>query len=56
MTEPVAPNTPPTPPDRPDRVIRSDDLFRGARQVLIEHGSERYRLIITRNDKLILQK
>jgi hemin uptake protein HemP len=40
----------------PARTIRSEDLFAGARAVCIEHAGERYRLLITRNDRLILQK
>jgi hemin uptake protein HemP len=51
--------------DRDDRVvvrggsreeIRSEFLLRGAREVLIRHGGEIYRLRHTRNDKLILTK
>ena len=38
------------------RTIRSEDLFAGERIVLIEHAGEQYRLLITRNDRLILQK
>jgi hemin uptake protein HemP len=38
------------------RVIRSEDLFAGGRVVLIQHAGEQYRLMITRNDRLILQK
>lgn len=37
-------------------LIRSEDLFKGERQVLIAHGSEVYRLLHTKNGKLILQK
>ncbi len=37
-------------------VFRSEDLFKGSRQVLISHGSETYRLLHTKNGKLILQK
>ena len=37
-------------------VLRSEELFQGGRQVLILHGGETYRLLRTRNDKLILQK
>jgi hemin uptake protein HemP len=40
----------------PARRIRSEDLFAGERVVLIEHAGEQYRLLITRNDRLILQK
>ena len=38
------------------RTIRSDELFAGARVVLIQHADEIYRLMITRNNRLILQK
>lgn len=36
--------------------VDSRDLFRGAREVLIEHSGETYRLRLTRNGKLILHK
>lgn len=36
--------------------IRSEELFRGKKQLVILHQGEHYRLTITRNDKLILQK
>lgn len=36
--------------------IESGDLFRGQREILIQHGDEIYRLRITRNEKLILHK
>ncbi|MGE4104758.1 MAG: hemin uptake protein HemP [Pirellulales bacterium] len=38
------------------RVLRSDEILDGRREVIIEHGSEIYRLRLTRNGKLILQK
>lgn len=38
------------------RVISSNDLLQGNREVLIEHAGERYRLLLTRNGKLLLQK
>lgn len=38
------------------RVYASADLFAGARVVVIEHAGQQYRLLITRNDRLILQK
>ena len=39
-----------------DVVIESTELFQGRRVVHISHRGERYRLIETRNGKLILQK
>lgn len=56
----------PTPPDEsasadeqpasPPKVIPAGELFGDAREVLIEFHGERYRLRITRRNKLILQK
>jgi hemin uptake protein HemP len=37
-------------------VVSSEDLLQGRREVLIVHGDEVYRLLCTRNNKLILQK
>lgn len=37
-------------------VVDARQLFRGAREVWIEHDGERYRLRLTRRNKLILQK
>ena len=38
------------------RPIESACLFNDSKEVFIRHGNEMYRLTITRNDKLILQK
>ena len=38
------------------RTIDADELFRGEREICIEHEGIRYRLRITRRNKLILQK
>jgi hemin uptake protein HemP len=38
------------------QVFDAQQLFRGQREVVIEHGGVRYRLRITRRNKLILQK
>jgi hemin uptake protein HemP len=46
-------------PARPEPAVvavRSADLFRGAREVIIVHHDEQYRLRITRAGKLILTK
>jgi hemin uptake protein HemP len=40
----------------PRRQIRSDDLFVGGREVLIEHAGELYSLRQTSKGKLILTK
>ncbi|MFA5167375.1 MAG: hemin uptake protein HemP [Candidatus Omnitrophota bacterium] len=48
------------PPEKKDRLadvsFRSEELFRGSREIAIEHNSQRYRLQITRAGKLILTK
>ncbi|SFF32263.1 Hemin uptake protein HemP [Fontimonas thermophila] len=36
--------------------VRSDELLRGSREIVIEHRGEEYRLLRTRNDRLILNK
>jgi len=36
--------------------VRSADLFQGGKEIVIRHGSEEYRLRITRAGKLILTK
>jgi hemin uptake protein HemP len=38
------------------RIVRSQDLFQGKREVIIEHAKEYYRLLITKSGKLILNK
>lgn len=42
--------------DRQPSHISSTSLFKGAREISIEHNGEFYRLKITRQDKLILNK
>jgi hemin uptake protein HemP len=56
-----APSPPPAAkPDPPERaeplVVSSDKLLGGRRQLIIQHGDERYRLLVTRSNKLILTK
>ena len=43
-------------PAEATRVIHSVELFAGRRTVVIQHADVQYRLLITRNDRLILQK
>ena len=38
------------------REVSSSELLRGETELLIRHGDELYRLKLTRNGKLILQK
>jgi hemin uptake protein HemP len=53
---PVVPALPATAGKESVRRILSEELFAGERVVLIQHAGEEYRLLITRNDRLILQK
>lgn len=48
----AAPETSPAGPP----MLRSTDLLAGAREVLIRHGEDTYRLKLTGNNKLILTK
>ena len=43
-------------PQQPPRVIDADALFQGDREIWLELDGVRYRLRITRRNKLILQK
>ncbi len=38
------------------RILTSAEILQGEKRVIITHGDEVYRLLVTRNDKLILQK
>jgi len=41
---------------KPPEVISAASLLRDRRELVIEHGGERYRLSLTKNGKLILTK
>ncbi|WP_428305966.1 hemin uptake protein HemP [Lacipirellula sp.] len=62
MTESFTPPTPsiapvvPSQPASEPRNLQSAELFQGARVVEITHSGETYRLLLTRNNRLILQK
>ena len=47
---------PPKQVNKEVREVTSIDLLRGQTELLIRHGDEVYRLKLTRNGKLILQK
>ncbi|MEO0531410.1 MAG: hemin uptake protein HemP [Planctomycetota bacterium] len=49
-------NPEPQPTAQAVRVVESADLLAGGKAVVIHHDSEYYRLIVTRNGKLLLQK
>lgn len=53
MDQPTRPTTI-SPPEL--RRVNSDDLLRGEKVVIILHANQAYRLIATKNGKLILQK
>jgi hemin uptake protein HemP len=40
----------------PPRVISSQELLAGAKLLVIDHAGQQYRLTVTKNGKLILQK
>ncbi len=54
------PETPPPPETSKDpaakRTISSEEILKGDREVWIRHADMIYRLCVTRNGKLILQK
>lgn len=51
VQSPTPLRTTPVPP-----ALDSRDLLRGARDIVIRHGDQEYRLRHTQNDKLILTK
>jgi hemin uptake protein HemP len=55
VSEPQKPPLPP-PTESARPVVNAEQLFQGQREIVIEHGGIRYRLRITRRNKLILQK
>ncbi|WP_183853434.1 hemin uptake protein HemP [Rhizobium sp. BK456] len=46
----------PSEPAAQHRILESADLFRGANEIMIRHEGVTYRLKITRQGKLILNK
>lgn len=56
VAEPIITLQAPADNRSPRRQIRSDDLFGGSREVLIEHAGELYSLRQTSKGKLILTK
>ena len=53
---PPSPERPPQPVRDPARIVKSTTLFNGEREIGIEHAGALYRLKITRQGKLILNK
>jgi hemin uptake protein HemP len=41
---------------QPQREVNSQELMQGTREIIIRHGTEAYRLSVTRSGKLILRK
>jgi hemin uptake protein HemP len=58
MSQPEHQEKPAPPPQTQPAlpVIAAEQLFKGEREIFIDHAGERYRLRITRRGKLILQK
>ena len=62
MKNPPQPAPPLSLPENPDSktaaklVIPSEEILKGSREVLIRHADVIYRLCLTKNGKLILQK
>ncbi|MDX1967975.1 MAG: hemin uptake protein HemP [Planctomycetaceae bacterium] len=56
MPDPQSASATPAANTLPSRAVSSEDLFQGGREVLIVHAGETYRLRLTRNGKLILNK
>jgi hemin uptake protein HemP len=60
MSDRPQPTQPPQGPSEPmialPRIIDAAQLFQQGREIWIDHGGVRYRLRITRRNKLILQK
>lgn len=54
--DPRPPQGPASPSVSQERVISSEELLLGDQEIIIDHQGERYRLRLTRNGKLILQK
>jgi hemin uptake protein HemP len=50
------PHEPLLPQTNQHAVVDSRDLFRGRRELRISHEGEVYRLLVTRNGRLILNK
>ena len=42
--------------EEPMLLLRSEDILQGQKEVRIDHEGVTYRLLVTRNGKLILQK
>jgi len=57
MSKPPNPDSPQEDADKAEpSTISSEVLLAGHRQLIIRHGDERYRLMLTRSNKLILIK
>lgn len=56
MSEDCTPNPAPQPPVENLRVINSEDLLKGEQALLIDHHGTIYKLRMTKQGKLILNK
>ena len=53
---PQEPSEPPRPRPEARVSVTSEELLRGAQEIVIVHGGEEYRLRVTKSGKLILTK
>ncbi|MFO0865442.1 MAG: hemin uptake protein HemP [Gemmataceae bacterium] len=56
MPKPDVETPRPSPAPNSPKTIESQALFNGGREIWIVHEGERYRLCLTRRNRLILQK
>jgi len=55
FSPPAGPKSEPADKAEPP-TVSSEELLGGRRELIIQHGGERYRLLLTRSNKLILTK
>ena len=56
MTDAIPPEKEPTVPTTSELVVDARQIFQGRKEIVIVHEGVRYRLRLTRRNKLILQK
>jgi hemin uptake protein HemP len=56
VNESTPPNPESAPPAVPEVIVDAQQIFQGRKEIVIVHGGARYRLRLTRRNKLILQK
>jgi hemin uptake protein HemP len=56
VTEASSSGKEPAASDTPELIVDAQKIFQGRKEIVIEHEGVRYRLRLTRRNKLILQK